>query len=175
MCDEGHGGPGSNDHEAHAQVAPAGMRIPMVRAPSHVDFAGLQEGSELLIRTRNTEYRFVLVDPSIRLGMLSGGTFESAQEAVLACLTDEIVRDRGATRPVSRALFHLFIEGRRKTLTTSPIREIRTVGVPPEASASLPMSFAEPWDQDGSATEFETDLTCPCAGPGPAAARGVSD
>jgi hypothetical protein len=172
---------GSDDHGSHDRAqpgrdaeGPVGMRIPMLRAPSHVDFAGLKEGSELAIRTRNTEYRFVVVDPAIRLGLLSGGTFETAQEAVLACLTDEVLRGPGGPRPSSRALFHLFVDGRRKTLTTSPIREIRAVGVSPEpvSSSFLPMTFAEPWDQDSPATELETDLTCPCSGPAPSASPG---
>jgi hypothetical protein len=104
------------------------MGIRNDQATRHVDLAGVEAGSELVIRTRNTEYRFVVIDPPARFGQLSGGACgESPQEAVLA----DVVREesaRGGTRiqPGSRVRFHLFAEGRRKTLITSAVCELRT-------------------------------------------------
>jgi hypothetical protein len=106
------------------------MTIPVAEEMEHADHAGLAAGRELVIRTRNTEYRFLVIDPVSRLGVLTGGVYEDdPQEAVLASVVGEGgPRGGGEVEPSvgSRACFHLFVEGRRKTLMTSTISELRT-------------------------------------------------
>ncbi len=106
------------------------MNTPIGSTTMDIDFANLEADCELVICTRNTEYRFVVIDPATRFGLLSGGAFERPQEAVLACLTDGDDRDDTAIQPTqpssgSRALFHLFVDGKVTSLMTSPISEIR--------------------------------------------------
>jgi hypothetical protein len=93
-----------------------------------VEVGSLRVGSELVIRTRNTEYIFVLSDPSARLGLLSGGSRVEAQEAVLACAVSgdgDSTRSESGLRVGSRAVFYLFVDGCTKTLMTSAICELR--------------------------------------------------
>jgi hypothetical protein len=106
----------------------ASMSVSFVPENMPVEVGSLRVGTELVIRTRNTEYVFVLSDPSARLGLLSGGSRVEAKEAVLACAVSgdgDSTRSEAGLRVGSRAVFHLFVDGCTKTLMTSRIRELR--------------------------------------------------
>jgi hypothetical protein len=109
----------------------AATSISFVPENGPVELGALRAGSTLVIRTRNNEYVFVLTDPSLRLGLLSGGPSQGEpQEAVLACAVSgdaDSTRADAQLRIGSRAVFYLFDEGRTMTLTTSTISELRSV------------------------------------------------
>lgn len=106
------------------------MDVSFVEESRPIDVGSLRVGAELVIRTRNGEYVFVLTDPATRLGRLSGGSLEGeAREAVLACAVSgdgDSTRSEAHLRVGSRAVFYLFAEDRTKTLATSTIRELRS-------------------------------------------------
>ena len=60
-------------------------RVERIWARLEPEVESLRVGSKLVIRTRNTEYAFVLIDPPGRLGLLSTGPRDEPQEAMLAC------------------------------------------------------------------------------------------
>jgi hypothetical protein len=103
------------------------MSVSFVQESAPVEVESLGVGSRLVIRTRNTEYAFVLIDPSSRLGLLAGGSRDEPIEAVLACAVSgdgDETRSETRLRVGSRAVFFLFVDGLTKTLTTSTIDSI---------------------------------------------------
>jgi len=88
---------------------------------------------EITIRTRSSDYRFRLVDPSQGRGILRGGRLTEEHEAVFV----ETIRPTSSAAPVSEQLGPgdraVFLVGTNelRTLTTSPITEIVITEAPP--------------------------------------------
>jgi hypothetical protein len=91
-----------------------------------IAFDDLEATDSILIQTQNSTYHFSVVDPSQRLGMLSGGPVaDHLYDAILAAsLTED---DDGFTsypagvRTELRALFYIRIENQWNYLITSVI------------------------------------------------------
>jgi len=85
-------------------------------------------GAALVIRTRNSEYCFTIVDVAEGVGLLSGGRLGAQKHvAVLARPEQREVEQpdwKAALRVGSRALFHVEVGGTMKSLVTSVIFEI---------------------------------------------------
>lgn len=72
---------------------------------------------DLVIRTRNSEYRFTTLDPEGRLGLLSGGRLGAEQRSALLV-------ERAGLQVGGRAVFELAADEGVRRLTTSPIHHI---------------------------------------------------
>ena len=96
-----------------------------------IDFKELKPEQNLFIRTQNSEYRFRVVDPDERRGMLSGGSLGSnRREAVLiGTLPDGSyieAADVNKLKIGTRALFFLGANRGVERLITSAITDIAT-------------------------------------------------
>lgn len=95
-----------------------------------VPFDGLKSYDSLIIRTENSQYRFELLDPSDRRGILSGGHLgDEAHEAVfLSVIGDREDIDHEKIKKNTKAIFFLLQQGRGpKHLVTSRITAIKLV------------------------------------------------
>ncbi|HET9531163.1 MAG TPA: hypothetical protein VFQ92_12475 [Blastocatellia bacterium] len=69
-----------------------------------VTFDDLQARDEVLIQTKNNQYRFVIIDPAEKRGLLSGGSLRNRQrEAILVGTLAENTRSFAIESPVIRA------------------------------------------------------------------------
>jgi hypothetical protein len=96
-----------------------------------IDFKELQPEQKLLIRTQNSEYRFRVIDPDERRGMLTGGSLGgNRREAVLiGTLPDGSYIEAANVNTLkigTRALFFLGANRGVERLITSAITEIAT-------------------------------------------------
>jgi hypothetical protein len=96
-----------------------------------INFKELKREQNLLIRTQNSEYRFRVLDPDERRGLLSGGSLGSSRrEAVLiGTLPDGSYIEAADVRTLkigTRALFFLGANRGVERLITSAITEIAT-------------------------------------------------
>jgi hypothetical protein len=94
-------------------------------------FKDLKPDENLLIRTQNSEYRFRVIDPDERRGLLSGGSLGNIRrEAVLiGTLPDGSyieAADAETIKTGTRALFFLGATRGIERLITSAIKEIAT-------------------------------------------------
>src|SRR5262249_10087804 len=83
----------------------------------------------ILIHTRNSQYRFSIVDPAQRRGILSGGSFgddmhDATLVGALATGSDPADSDTSWLRTNSRALFYVRAEAGIKRFTTSLITRL---------------------------------------------------
>jgi len=98
-------------------------------AGSAITFADVEVNDKVLIRTRNSEYRFEIADPVNGKGLLSGGTVgEKPREAIL--IESLIKSDSGRLRDFrglktgARALFYLSSNHRIERVKTSNISSL---------------------------------------------------
>src|SRR4029453_18349499 len=86
--------------------------LPGCDVETTIPFEHIKADDKVVIRTRNSEYRFSLIDPLTHKGMLSGGALgENAQEAYLI---ESLARGEGGAledfrglKTGARALFYL--------------------------------------------------------------------
>jgi len=106
---------------------------------SAITFDDIKPNDRILIRTRNSEYRFSVIDPMNHKGMLSGGTVgEEPREAFLIeSLTkseDGAQRNIRGLKTGARALFYLSSGHSVKRVTTSRISGLTLVKAADSAS-----------------------------------------
>ncbi len=98
-----------------------------------ITFEAIKESDELIIQTQNSEYRFFILDPNERRGILSGGTLgEQKRDAILIgslCATTNLLAcEPSVLKSGSRALFYLSAKSGAERLITSVITRIRNKG-----------------------------------------------
>lgn len=89
----------------------------------------LSADDRVVIRTKNSSYNFLVINPAHRQGMLSGGKLgDSPRSAVLIeCLSDDKENTAAGPRvlkPGSRALFYLMSARGIERVVTSVIIEV---------------------------------------------------
>jgi hypothetical protein len=94
-----------------------------------IAFDDVKASDRILIQTKNSEYRFAVVDPESRRGTLSGGSIgEGLQDATLiGVLTggrNAEDRDTSKLKIDSRALFYVNVGAGQKRVTTSIITNL---------------------------------------------------
>lgn len=99
---------------------------------SVITFDDIKADDKVLIKTRNSEYRFSVIDPLSHKGMLSGGTLgDEPREAFLieslARSDDGILRDFRGLKTGARALFYLSSGPSIERVTTSKISSLTLV------------------------------------------------
>lgn len=99
---------------------------------SAITFEDVKADDKLLIKTRNSEYRFSVIDPLNHKGMLSGGTFgdEPREAFLIESLTrgeDGAFRDFRGLKTGARALFYLTSGRSIERVTTSKISGLTLV------------------------------------------------
>ncbi len=97
-----------------------------------ITFDDVKADDKVLIKTRNSEYRFSVIDPMKHKGMLSGGTL--GEEPREAFLIESLTKgEDGAQRNISglktgaRALFYLSSGRSIERVTTSKISGLTLV------------------------------------------------
>jgi hypothetical protein len=101
-------------------------------APTSIEeiaFDDMKAADRILIQTENSEYRFSVVDPESRRGILSGGSFgDVVQDAtlvgVLSTGRSDDSSDTSRLKIHSCALFYVNVGARLKRLTTSAITNL---------------------------------------------------
>lgn len=93
---------------------------------SAITFDDIKVNDKVLIRTRNSEYRFSVIDPLNHKGMLTGGTLgEEPREAFLIESLgrgeDGTLKDFRGLKTGARALFYLSSGRSIERVTTSKI------------------------------------------------------
>jgi hypothetical protein len=99
---------------------------------STITFEDIKTDDKLLIQTRNSEYRFSVIDPRSHKGMLSGGTLgDEPREAFLIESRgkgeDGGLRDFRGLKTGARALFYLLSGCALERVTTSKISSLTLV------------------------------------------------
>lgn len=93
---------------------------------STITFEDIQANDKVLIRTKNSEYRFSVIDPVNHKGMLTGGSLgEESREAFLIESLgrgeDGTFKDFHGLKTGARALFYLSAGRSIERVTTSKI------------------------------------------------------
>jgi hypothetical protein len=99
-------------------------------------FEDISPSDRIMIRTQNSEYRFSVVDPSERKGILTGGSLGNQQRhavlvGALSGGENSFASDTGALKTGSRALFYLTARNGVERLITSIITSLKRTK-PPE-------------------------------------------
>jgi hypothetical protein len=106
-----------------------------IHVPGHaqvsIDLDDLKPKDKIVIRTRNSTYRFLITDPAKRRGVLTGGALgNNAREAVLI---ESFALEQGANRHTyglktgSRVLFYLYSTRGAERMATSVIQELAVI------------------------------------------------
>lgn len=101
-------------------------------ATPEIELDQVAAADSILIHTRNSQYRFSIVDPAQRRGILSGGSFgddmhDATLVGALAVGSDPADSDTLWLRTNARALFYLRAEAGIKRFTTSLITRLTHV------------------------------------------------
>ncbi|HXG68927.1 MAG TPA: hypothetical protein VNO70_27760 [Blastocatellia bacterium] len=105
------------------------MSVKAIKKMEGLPAGELRTADQLLIRTENSEYRFSVTDPTLRRGILAGGSLgDQRREAVLAgALAGDgcgFMGELFALKPQARAVFSVSMEGGVRHVVTSPIKEV---------------------------------------------------
>ena len=108
------------------------LHSPCSDVETTIPFEDIKADDKVLIRTRNSEYRFSMIDPRSHKGMLSGGALgEEAHEAYLieslGCGEGGSLQDFRGLKIGARALFYLSSERSVERVTTSKIAGLTLV------------------------------------------------
>lgn len=102
--------------------------------PNHsemsIDFDGLNPKDKLVIRTRNSTYRFLVTDPAKRQGVLTGGAIGNhARSAVLieSFTDDHRIESSHGLKTGARSLFYLSSARGVERMATSIIEELKVI------------------------------------------------
>jgi hypothetical protein len=106
--------------------------IPLFGGANQILFDDLMAGSETLIETESSCYRFTMTDPTKRHGILSGGSLglECCPATIIGSpsLRDNPVNDSFTSlRPGVRMVFHVRMPNGLKRLVTSRITSVSIV------------------------------------------------
>lgn len=107
--------------------------IPSFEHGFAITFDEIGRDDKILIKTRNSEYRFSVTDPVNHRGLLSGGTIgDQPREAVLIESLDRgetgRIGDFGGLKTGARALFYIASsQNRVERVTTSEISSLSVV------------------------------------------------
>jgi hypothetical protein len=106
-----------------------------------IDLDDIKMDDKLLIKTKNSEYRFAVIDPLNHKGMLSGGALgEEPREAVLIesfCSGEATSREFRGLKTGARALFYLSSGRSLERVTTSEIFGLTLIKAADRNSLSL--------------------------------------
>jgi hypothetical protein len=96
-----------------------------------ITFQDMREADQILIRTQNSEYRFSVVDPTQRRGVLSGGSLGDQKRDVIVAGSlvgsNTFGSDPSGLKTGARALFYLTAKNGVERLITSIITELRRI------------------------------------------------
>src|SRR5207237_312762 len=85
----------------------------------------LRKQDRILIRTANHTYRFAVVDPTTRQGVLAGGRLGDAPRRAVLVVSllegDGLITEMTELKVGARAIFYLIALDRMERLVTSPI------------------------------------------------------
>ncbi|HEX5733596.1 MAG TPA: zinc ribbon domain-containing protein [Blastocatellia bacterium] len=100
-----------------------------IERAKEISFENMCATDFILIQTRNSTYRFSVVDPLARRGVLTEGRFganfcDAILMGVLVEGIDGITRDPSGLKTESRALFYIEDEMGLKRMTTSTITSL---------------------------------------------------
>ena len=106
-----------------------------IHVPAHtqvnIDFDDLKPKDKVVIRTRNSTYRFLITDPAKRRGVLTGGALgNQACEAVLIesfALEESARRENYGLKTGARILFYLYSSRGAERMATSVIQELAVI------------------------------------------------
>lgn len=106
-----------------------------IHVPGHaqvsVDLDDLRPKDKVVIRTRNSTYRFLITDPAKRRGVLTGGALgNNAREAVLIesfALEESARRETHGLKTGARVLFYLYSTRGAERMATSVIHELAVI------------------------------------------------
>ena len=106
--------------------------LPCCDLDSSITFDDIKADDKVLIKTKNSEYRFTVIDPQNHKGMLSGGTLgdEPCEAFLIESLgrnDDGILQDFRGLKTGARALFYLSSGPSIKRVTTSKISGLTLV------------------------------------------------
>ncbi|MFY9607326.1 MAG: hypothetical protein WAU45_01765 [Blastocatellia bacterium] len=94
-----------------------------------IDFDDLNPKDKVVIRTRNSSYRFLITDPAKRRGVLTGGAL--GNNTLDAVLIESFAQESNAKRETSydlktgaRVLFYLYSTKGAERIATSVIQEL---------------------------------------------------
>lgn len=90
-------------------------------------FGGLRQADSISVKTERSDYRFSILDPISRLGMLTGGALgDQAREAVLigAVSDDDGVYDTTELKTGCRAVFFVGVNNCLNHMVTSVVTDI---------------------------------------------------
>jgi hypothetical protein len=98
-----------------------------------IDLDDLKAKDKVVIRTRNSTYRFLVADPAKRFGFLTGGALgNSTRNAVLiesvAVEEDAKLERCSALRTGARILFYLSSPRGAERMATSVVEELVVIG-----------------------------------------------
>ncbi len=101
-----------------------------------IDFDDLNPKDKIVIRTRNSTYKFLITDPAKRRGVLTGGSLgNNARDAVLIELfaLDENAKRESSygLKPGARILFYLNSTKGVERMATSVIQELEVIRTEP--------------------------------------------
>ena len=96
---------------------------------TEISFDDIEAADDVVIQTENSTYAFMVIDPSLRQGILRGGPLGARScEAVLACaLRDNdcaLGSSTSALRVGMRVLFYIRISNRMRRLITSAVTHL---------------------------------------------------
>ena len=101
------------------------------QAQVSIDLDDLKPKDKIVIRTRNSTYRFLITEPAKRHGVLTGGALgNNAREAVLI---ESFALEQGANRHTyglktgARVLFFLYSTRGAERMATSVIQELAVI------------------------------------------------
>ena len=89
----------------------------------------VHEKDQILIRTKNSEYKFSVVDPQSRTGVLTGGSLgdeqrESVLVGSLQGSSTHMTADSASLKPGGRVLFYLSANKGVERLLTSAVTDV---------------------------------------------------
>jgi hypothetical protein len=98
----------------------------------------LKHMDEISIRTENSVYLFLVTDPTLGKGLLSGGLLGPVQHEAALC--DEVTTADEQPQCSARleigfcAFFYVYVSGSLRRLTTSEILDVSWARIPSQAS-----------------------------------------
>lgn len=95
-----------------------------------ITFKNISPSDHIMIRTQNSEYRFSVVDPDERRGILTGGSLgDQRRNAILVGMLsggeNSFASDTSRLKVGSRALFYLTAKNGMERLITSIITNLK--------------------------------------------------
>jgi predicted methyltransferase MtxX (methanogen marker protein 4) len=110
-------------NNSRAEDAPCAME--------QIAIGDLRKQDRIIIHTANNTYRFAVVDPTTRQGVLAGGRLGDAPRRAVLVISllegDGLVTEMTELKVGARAIFYLIAVDRMERLVTSPIVNLTLV------------------------------------------------